>query len=126
MVFSPLNYSFSDHGRSALPRGFVGAAVIYYYNKGFVCASDAPASIPFSPSRNRPNSSVRVQADFAMVVCCPLGRRRTRTDIGRWHFEYEGNNDDERLGPLSLTWKESTEEGGKWAKAEGGLGQYQG
>ena len=91
-----------------------GRVVIYYYNKGFVCASDAPASIPFSPSRNRPNSSVRVRADFAMVVCCSLGRLWTRTDIGRWHFEYEGNNDDERLGPLSLTCKESVEEGGKF------------
>ena len=119
---SLLNCSFSDHDPPCSAR-LRGRVVIYYYNKGFVCASDAPASIPFSPSRNRPNSSA--SGEFGMTsrwsfaapvrMACSLGRLSTRTDIGRWHFEYEGNNDDdERLGPLSLTWKESIEEGGKF------------
>ena len=62
---SLLNCSFSDHDPpcSALP----GRAVIYYYNKGFVCASDAPASIPFSPSRNRPNSSASASGEFRLT-----------------------------------------------------------
>ena len=52
-----------------------GRVVIYYYNKGFVCASDAPASIPFSPSRNRPNSSASASGEFRLTSRWSLAAR---------------------------------------------------